>query len=82
MSGSLFDLSGKTALITGSSQGIGYTLARGLRDAGSEIVMNGRDREKLTKAAAKLGINRNTLHKKLKEFRLDGEHEADGEANS
>ena len=55
MSGSLFDLSGKTALITGSSQGIGYTLARGLRDAGAEVVMNGRDREKLAKAAAELG---------------------------
>jgi len=30
----LFDLSGKRALITGSSQGIGLTLARGLGEAG------------------------------------------------
>ena len=34
----LFDLNGKTALITGSSQGIGYALAKGLADAGSDII--------------------------------------------
>ena len=55
MSGSIFDLTGKTALVTGSSQGIGQTLARGLRDAGAEIVLNGRDRKKLAAAAAELG---------------------------
>ena len=38
----LFDLNGKTALITGSSQGIGYALAKGLADAGSDIILNGR----------------------------------------
>ena len=51
----LFDLNGKTALITGSSQGIGYTLAEGLRDAGARIVLNGRDATKLDKAAETLG---------------------------
>ena len=35
----LFDLNGKTALITGSSQGIGYALAKGLADAGSDIIL-------------------------------------------
>jgi len=42
----LFNLSGKTALITGSSQGIGYALAKGLISAGASIVLNGRNEEK------------------------------------
>lgn len=50
----LFDLSGKTALITGSSQGIGFALARGLAQAGAAVVINGRDATKLTKAAVAL----------------------------
>ena len=51
MSLALFDLSGKRALITGSSQGIGLALARGLAGAGANIVLNGRDPEKLKIAA-------------------------------
>ena len=47
----MFDLTGKRALITGSSQGIGFALARGLAGAGSEIVLNGRDQSKLNNAA-------------------------------
>ncbi|MEM1362072.1 MAG: SDR family oxidoreductase [Pseudomonadota bacterium] len=54
MSLTLFDLSGKRALITGSSQGIGYALARGLGDAGATLVLNGRDVAKLEKAAEAL----------------------------
>lgn len=50
----LFDLTGKRALITGSSQGIGFALARGLAQAGAGIVLNGRDAAKLDAAAAKL----------------------------
>ncbi|MGR3502399.1 SDR family oxidoreductase [Pseudaestuariivita sp.] len=55
MSLSLFDLTGRRALITGSSQGIGFALAKGLQDAGAEIVLNGRDADKLAAAAEKLG---------------------------
>ena len=51
----LFDLSGKRALITGSSQGIGFSLAQGLAAAGAEIVLNGRDAGKLAAAAEGLG---------------------------
>lgn len=58
----LFDLSGKTALITGSSQGIGYTLAEGLASAGATIVLNGRDTGKLESAAAKLKEGGATVH--------------------
>ena len=47
MSQQLFDLTNKTALITGSSQGIGFALARGLAAAGAAIVLNGRDAKKL-----------------------------------
>lgn len=47
---SLFDLTGKTAFITGSSQGIGFALARGLAQAGAKIVLNGRDTAKLSSA--------------------------------
>jgi gluconate 5-dehydrogenase len=54
MSLSLFDLSGKRALITGSSQGIGFALARGMAAAGAEIVLNGRNAEKLAAAAQTL----------------------------
>ena len=51
----LFDLSGRRALITGSSQGIGLALASGLQQAGAEVVLNGRSLDKLKVAAAKLG---------------------------
>ena len=47
----LFDLTGRRALITGSSQGIGFALAKGLAAAGAKVVLNGRDLEKLSQAA-------------------------------
>ena len=50
----LFDLTGRTALITGSSQGIGFALAKGLAEAGAAVVLNGRDKAKLSKAADEL----------------------------
>jgi gluconate 5-dehydrogenase len=51
---SLFDLAGRTALVTGSSQGIGLAIARGLAAAGAAIVLNGRDEAKLAAAAETL----------------------------
>lgn len=47
-----FDLTGKRALITGSSQGIGLALARGLAAAGAEVVLNGRHGATLAAAVA------------------------------
>ena len=55
----LFDLNGKTALITGSSQGIGYALAKGLADAGSDIILNGRNTEKLKQSAEAINTKQN-----------------------
>jgi gluconate 5-dehydrogenase len=54
MSTTLFDLTGRRALITGSSQGIGFALARGLAAAGARIVLNGRDPMRLAAAADRL----------------------------
>ena len=64
MSSSLFDLTGKSALITGSSQGIGYALATGLATSGAKIILNGRDQTKLQSAADRLsaaGVDVQTL---------------------
>jgi gluconate 5-dehydrogenase len=52
-----FDLSGKTALITGSSQGIGLAIAQGLGEAGARVIINGRDKAKLDAARADLAGN-------------------------
>ncbi len=48
----IFDLSGKIALVTGSSGGLGLTIARGLAASGATVVLNGRNREKLDTATA------------------------------
>ena len=50
----MFDLGGRRALITGSSQGIGFALAQGLAAAGAAVVLNGRDPGRLAEAAAQV----------------------------
>lgn len=50
----IFDLTGRRALITGSSQGIGFALAKGLAEAGAKVVLNGRDAAKLEAAVAEI----------------------------
>jgi gluconate 5-dehydrogenase len=40
---SLFNLTGKIALVTGSSRGIGLALARGLAEAGASVIVHSRD---------------------------------------
>src|SRR6202162_945658 len=49
-----FDLSGKTALVTGSTAGIGHAIANGLATAGANVVVNGRSQAKVDAAVAKL----------------------------
>ena len=48
------DLSGKTALVTGSTQGIGFAIAQGLADGGARVAVNGRTPERVEEAVAKL----------------------------
>ena len=48
------DLSGKTAIVTGSTEGIGFAVAQGLARAGATVVVNGRTRQKVDAALAKL----------------------------
>jgi NAD(P)-dependent dehydrogenase (short-subunit alcohol dehydrogenase family) len=48
------DLSGKTALVTGSTAGIGHAIARGLAGAGAEVVVNGRTQAKVDAAVASI----------------------------
>ena len=52
MSRALFDLTGKTALVTGSSDGLGRTMARGLAEAGARVILNGRNADKVSAAVA------------------------------
>ena len=51
---SLFSLAGRRALVTGSSQGIGLALAKGLAAQGASIVLNGRNAGRLAEAVAEL----------------------------
>jgi gluconate 5-dehydrogenase len=54
MSLEIFSLAGRRALVTGSSQGIGLALAEGLARAGAEVILNGRNTDKLLAAQAEL----------------------------
>lgn len=47
----LFDLSGRTALITGSARGLGHALALGLAEAGAGVIVNGRNAAAAEQAA-------------------------------
>ncbi len=58
----LFDLSGRTALVTGSSRGLGRAMAEGLAQAGAAIVLNGSDGGRLTKAADEMRAAGFTVH--------------------
>lgn len=60
MSTALFDLTGHTALVTGSTRGIGYSLAAGLGAAGATVVVNSRQPSAVDTAVAELqakGLN-------------------------
>ncbi|WP_399540623.1 SDR family NAD(P)-dependent oxidoreductase [uncultured Microbacterium sp.] len=49
------DLAGKTAVVTGSTQGIGLAIARSLHAAGADVVVNGRTVQRVEQAVSNLG---------------------------
>lgn len=51
----MFDLSGKTALVTGATGGIGESIARTMHAAGADVVLSGRRVDKLEALAGDLG---------------------------
>lgn len=60
MTQELFNIKGKTALITGSSRGIGFTLAKGLGEAGCTVILNGTNSERVDSSVKELknaGLN-------------------------
>lgn len=58
MSASPFDLTGRVALVTGSSMGIGLGMATGLAKAGATVAINGRDAAKVKAAVAQLAAQK------------------------
>jgi 2-deoxy-D-gluconate 3-dehydrogenase len=54
MSTGLFDLGGKVAIVTGGNGGIGFGIARGLAEAGADVVVVGRNEAKSSSAVADL----------------------------
>ena len=63
MTKSLFDLSGRTAVVVGGTTGIGHALSLGLADAGADVVASSRRLEEVQKTAAEIEAKgRRTLH--------------------
>lgn len=56
--GMKIDLEGRTALVSGSTAGIGLGIARGLLDAGARVIVNGRTQERVDQALATLDDDR------------------------
>ena len=57
---SMFDLSGRTAVIVGGTSGIGRVLAMGLAKAGADVVVTGRRPDRVDAVAAEIRTRRNS----------------------
>lgn len=58
----MFDLSGKVALVTGASRGLGFAIAEGFAKQGAAVILNGRNPETLEKSAERIRANGGTAH--------------------
>lgn len=62
MSQNLFDLSGRVAVVTGGTTGIGHAISLGLAEAGADVIPSSRRTEQVEKAAAEIeGVGRRSL---------------------
>ena len=50
----LFSLNDQVILVTGSSRGLGWEMAKAMAEAGAKVILNGRDRELLSKRQTEL----------------------------
>lgn len=72
MSDGLFDLSGRVAIVTGTSRGLGQYLARALAKAGADLVLTSRERARLLPFEAEMrGLGRRTISLELDVRNLD-----------
>ena len=55
MNGTLFDLGGKVAIVTGAGRGLGRTIALGLAQHGADVVVVSRTREQVEQVAGEIG---------------------------
>lgn len=51
----MFSLEGRVALVTGSSRGLGYAMAKALKENGAHVIVNARDPAAVAEAAVKIG---------------------------
>ena len=51
----MFSLEGRVALVTGASRGLGFAMAKALAENGAKVIVNARNKEELSTAAAKIG---------------------------
>ena len=72
MSDGLFDLSGRVAIVTGTSRGLGQYLARALAKAGADLVLTSRESARLLRFEAEMrGLGRRTISLELDVRNLD-----------
>jgi gluconate 5-dehydrogenase len=62
MSIQLFNLEGKTALVTGSSRGLGRAMTQGLAEAGATVILNGANADRLTTAVNEIRAAGHAVH--------------------
>ena len=59
---SLFDLSGKRAFVTGATHGLGMAMAKGLAEAGAELIINGTTPDKMERSLDEYRSEGHTVH--------------------